>query len=301
MLNKTSAANTCIACGSPVEFFGRRGTYTYASCKSCGSIQLAPFPTKEELDRAYMEDYPASGHQGADPVAIYESSRPFYDAILQELRLLSSPPATVLDLGCGWGGMCRYLGSAGYDYLGIDYPSASFEFCRQQGLNVRATTLDELDIEGHRFSAVVMNTVFEHLQDHVGTLHSIHRILEPGGLLLVLIPTAGLFGRLARMIRWIRNTNEIPAMNTTFCPPWHTAIFSVTGMHHLLNANGFELVRIRPSPSGSDSGFIGLVQKVATLVAQTGFTLFGTRWPLVLNHLFVYRARYMDKILNLTT
>jgi SAM-dependent methyltransferase len=187
--------------------------------------------------------------------------------------------------------MCRYLGSAGYDYLGIDYPSASLEYCRQEGLRVRAATLEDLALEERRFSAVVMITVFEHLQNHSETLHSIRRVLQPGGLLLVLIPTAGLFGRLAKMIRWIRNTEEIPAMNTTFCPPWHTVIFSVAGMHQLLTANGFEQVRIRPSPSGSGSGLVGLVQKAATLVAQTGFSLFGTRWPLVLNHLFVYRAR----------
>lgn len=292
MQNKKSSKTGCIACGSPVDFFGRRGKYTYASCQSCGSIQLAPFPTKEELDRAYTEDYPTSGHQGiADPIAILKNSQPFYAAVLRELQMQISPPATVLDLGCGWGGMCRYLGNAGYDYLGIDYPAASLEYCRKEGLNVRAGTLEDMALEERRFSAVAMITVFEHLQDHAGTLQIMRQVLEPGGLLLVLIPTSGLFGRLAKMIRWIKGTEEIPAVNTTFCPPWHTVIFSVAGMHQLLTANGFEKVRIRPSPSGSGPGLLGMVQKAATMVAQTGFSLFGTRWPFVLNYIFVYRAR----------
>jgi hypothetical protein len=85
----------------------------------------------------------------------------------------------------------------------------------------------------------------------------------------VLIPTAGLFGQLARAVKQLRRTDEIPALNTTFCPPWHTAIFSVSGMDELLDAQ----------------------QRVASLVAQGGFSVFGARWPLVLNHLFIYRAK----------
>jgi hypothetical protein len=61
-------------------------------------------------------------------------------------------------------------------------------------------------------------------------------------------------------------------------------------MHRLLTANCFDRVRIRPSPSGSAPGVMGVAQTAASLVAQGGFAVFGTRWPLVLNHLFVYRA-----------
>lgn len=279
----------CVACGNSLAFFGRRGQYTYASCKGCGTLQLAPFPSKEDLNCAYIDDYATSGHQGSDPDAIYTISGPFYTAVLKELKRTSHPPGMVLDLGCGWGGMCRYLRDAGYDYLGTDYPSASLEYCRQQGLTVSDASLEDLLARREIFSAVLMVTVFEHLQDHAETLRKIRGILQPGGLLLILIPTAGLFGRLASMIRWIKRTDDIPAMNTTFCPPWHTAIFSVKGVHHLFTANGFELVRVQPAPSGNSPGLVGLVQRAATLIAKMGFAVFGTRWPLVLNHLFVYR------------
>lgn len=281
----------CVACGNSLAFFGRRGQYTYRSCKACESIQLAPFPSKEDLNRAYIDDYATSGHQGSDPDAIYQISAPYYAAVLRELNRTSHPAGVVLDLGCGWGGMCRYLKGAGYDYLGTDYPSASIEYCRQIGLNVRDASLDDLLSRREHFSVVLMVTVFEHPQDHAETLRKIHGILKPGGLVLILIPTAGLFGRLARMIRWIRQTDDIPAMNTTFCPPWHTAIFSLEGVHHLFTANGFELVRVQPSPSGNSRGLVGLVQRAATLIAKTGFAVFGTHWPFVLNHIFVYRAR----------
>lgn len=281
----------CVACDGNLSFFGRREGYVYARCSACQTIQLAPFPNKADLDRAYAESYATSGHYGTDPAAILNASRPFYQAILSELRCAEVLRGRVLDLGCGWGGMCRYLRGAGYDYLGTDYPSASLEYCRQIGLTVTDTSLEDLLARREIFSAVLMVTVFEHLQDHAETLRKIHGILQPGGLLLILIPTAGLFGRLASMIRWIKRTDDIPAINTTFCPPWHTAIFSVEGVHHLFTANGFDLVRVQPSPSGNSRGLVGLVQRAATLIAKAGFAVFGTRWPLVLNHLFIYKAR----------
>lgn len=289
--SKVQCKQQCVACGRELRFFGRRDSYVYAKCKECGTIQLSPFPSREELDRAYAESYATSGHYGTDPIEILEASRPFYEAVLHELLRVGARQGRVLDFGCGWGGMCRYLRDAGYNYLGTDYASSSLDYCLQQGLIVSDESLKDLAIRGEAFSAVLMVTVFEHLQDHAEALRAIHRVLQPDGVLLILIPTAGLFGRLASTVRWLKKTDEIPAMNTTFCPPWHTAIFSLEGMRLLLASNRFELVAVRPSPSGVSPGFIGAAQRAATMIAKSGCFIFGSRWPLVLNHLFVVRAR----------
>lgn len=280
----------CVACDHELAFFGRRGEYSYARCTVCRTIQLSPLPTEAELERAYAEDYATSGHQGTDPDAIVRGSRPFYDAVLDGLRAAGVTNGRVLDLGCGWGGMCACLRDAGYEYLGLDYPSESLAHCRREGLNVTDVPLDRLASSEEGFSAVVMVTVFEHLRDHAGTLAGIRRVLRQNGLLLILVPTAGVFGWVARMARHLKGTDEIPAVNTTFCPPWHTAIFSVAGLHQLLTRNGFEQVCVKPAPSGNGEGVLGFAQRAATLVATAGFAILGSRWPLVLNHLFIYRA-----------
>jgi len=282
---------TCVACDRELAFFGRRVGYSYARCTACRTIQLSPFPTKAELQRAYEEDYATSGHYGTEPEAIYRAARPFYLAALDGLRSSGVTEGRVLDLGCGWGGMCRCLRDAGYEYLGADYLSESLEHCKRQGLRVTDVELEELAAREDLFSAVVMITVFEHLRDHAGTLAGIRRVLRQNGLLLILVATAGVFGWAARMARRLRRTDEIPAINTTFCPPWHTAIFSVAGLHQLLTRNGFERISVKPAPSGNGEGVLGLAQQAATLAATTGFAIFGSRWPLVLNHLFIYRSR----------
>lgn len=286
-----SSPGRCTACEGELAFFGRRDAYAYARCRACSTIQLSPFPSEVELQRAYEEDYATSGHYGTDPDAIFRASLPFYSAALHGLRRSGVGQGKILDLGCGWGGMCKCLRDAGYEYLGIDYHSQSLGYCKRQGLNVSDVRLDQLAVAEERFSAVLMITVFEHLHDHAGTVTAIRKILEPRGLLLILIPTAGVFGWVAGMVQRFTGTEDIPAVNTTFCPPWHTVIFSVRGLDRLLTRNGFEQVDVRPAPSGAGEGLLGLAQRTATTVANAGFAAFGTRWPIVLNHLFTYRVR----------
>lgn len=281
---------SCVACNGLLVPFGIREEYSYARCQICGTIQLSPFPTKEELDRAYAEDYATSGHYGIDPEIIFHAASPFYKAVLSELYVNFLPYGTILDYGCGWGGMCRLLRDNEFDYLGIDFESDSLNYCKNNGLNVSADTLDSLLLAEKKFSAILLITVFEHLHDHVQVLHKIRNILMPGGLIIILIPTAQLYGWLARTLCLLRVSPELPALNTTFCPPWHTAIFSVNGANRLITSCGYELVRILPAPSGKGRGLMRVIQGVATVVAQNGYALFGSNWPLVLNHILVYRS-----------
>ncbi len=284
-------ASACVACHGAPAFFGSRGAYSYARCSRCGTLQLSPFPTAEELERAYCEDYARSGHYGTDGGDILESAGPFYRAVLDELRRANPPPGPILDFGCGWGGMCRLLRENDYEYLGVDFESESLDYCRSLSLNVRPGSLSALAADEHRYSAILLLGVFEHLHDHAELLEQVKRLLRPGGRLIILIPTARLYAAVARLRQRLLSTVELPELHQAFCPPWHTAIFSVSGARRLIEEHGFTIDRLVPAPSGKSKGAVRAVQITATLVARGGSTLFGTRWPLVLSHIFVCRAR----------
>jgi len=289
--NVTSApAEVCVACQGALAFFGTRGAYTYARCARCGTLQLSPFPTAAELARAYSEDYPRSGHYGTDGAGIFESAAPFYRAVLAQLRRASLPPGPILDVGCGWGGMCRLLREDGYDYLGVDFESESLDYCRTLSLNVRAGTLSSLNAGDGDYAAILLLGVFEHLQDHADVLNRVATLLKPGGVLLILSPTARLYTIAARLRQRLLSTSELSELHATFCPPWHTAIFSIAGARHLIERHGFVVERLVPSPSGKSKGAIRFIQLLATFVARTGSGIFGTGWPLVLSHIFVCRV-----------
>jgi 2-polyprenyl-3-methyl-5-hydroxy-6-metoxy-1,4-benzoquinol methylase len=280
-----------VACGGALSFFGTRGAYTYTRCVQCGTLQLSPFPTAEELARAYSEEYARSNHYGADGAAIFQSAAPFYRAVLGELQRASLPPGPILDVGCGWGGMCRLLRHAGRDYLGIDFESESLAYCRSLSLNVRPGTLEDLAGEKTQYSALLLLGVFEHLHDHARTLEQAAALLKPGGLLIVLTPTARLYTIVVRWRARVLRTTELPELHQAFCPPWHTAIFSVRGARRLIEDHGFVLERLVPSPSGNARGAVRIVQMLATIAARGGSAVFGGGWPLVLSHIFVCRVR----------
>ena len=284
-------SGSCVACGGTLLFFGTRGSYTYARCTGCGTLQLSPFPTAEQLARAYSEDYARSNHYGADGAAIFESAGPFYRAVLAELERATLPPGPILDLGCGWGGMCRLLRDREFPYLGIDFESESLDYCRSLSLNVRPGTLNSLAGGSTRYAAILLLGVFEHLHDHAATLEQAAALLQPGGVLLMLTPTARLYTIVGRAALQLRRTSELPELYQAFCPPWHTAIFSVRGARVLIEQHGFVLERLTASPSGSARGAVRIVQVLATVAARGGTALFGAAWPLVLSHIFVCRVR----------
>jgi len=291
----SSQYKQCIACGGSLKFFGTRVNYTYVRCLHCKTIQLSPFPTDEELAKAYSDEYAKSDHYGTnDPEAIFQLSSPFYQAVLHELKQSNLPKGSILDFGCGWGGMCRYLQVNNYDYLGIDFPSESLEYCKKLSLNISSETLDQLIEKESKYSAILLITVFEHLNNYAETLEKIAQLLLPGGVLIILIPTANVYGALGKMWQMLRATAELPKLNSTFCPPWHTTIFSTRGMNQLLKQHGFVCDRLLPAPSGKGNGLKGTIQAIVTILAKVGFRLFGESWFLVPNHIFVYKLKKLN-------
>jgi len=60
-----SSRTDCVACFTAVTPFGHRLGYIYGHCSECGTVQLMPLPTAEELSRAYVEKYAVVGHLSA--------------------------------------------------------------------------------------------------------------------------------------------------------------------------------------------------------------------------------------------
>jgi len=90
----------------------------------------------------------------------------------------------VLDVGCGIGDMLRYWPGA----TGVDINSQTVQFCCDQGFDVRLMAPDVLPFAPAAFASVVLDNVLEHLPAPQPLLREIHRVLVPGGRLLVGVP-----------------------------------------------------------------------------------------------------------------
>jgi len=89
-----------------------------------------------------------------------------------------------LDVGCGIGDMVRLRPNT----VGVDVNPKSVEFCANKGLEVVQMQPDVLPFESESFDSVNLDNVLEHLVDPTKLISEIHRVLRPGGVLLVGVP-----------------------------------------------------------------------------------------------------------------
>ncbi|MGH9429686.1 MAG: class I SAM-dependent methyltransferase [Terriglobia bacterium] len=284
-------APQCIACEGKLSFLGKHRQYTYATCNTCRSVQLAPIPKAEFVETYYRDSkFSSEVHENTDPDGMRGSSRPYYVAIEKVLADYKTR-GTVVDFGAGWGGLCEYLISCGYQCRGLELSKLQVEECRKRSLPVEQRSLSSLVSSGVRAEALVLSGVFEHLTDPVSFFRDANALLEDGGLLVSLQPTATFAQLIAWCCRLGSTSRPLPTLFGIFDAPWHVVLYSLEGMKLFAEKHGFELVEIRPAPQGRVKGFYGVIQFLAGIINVIGWAGVCSAWPLVTSHTFVFRKR----------
>jgi SAM-dependent methyltransferase len=118
---------------------------------------------------------------------------PFYQLVRRLLtRHLDRPIESVLDFGCGWGRIIRFfLRDVDPQHLrGADCLQEAIDTCRSTNTHCRFELVEPLPpmpMEGDTFDLVYAYSVFSHLseQAHLAWIEEFHRVLRPGGVLVV--------------------------------------------------------------------------------------------------------------------
>lgn len=117
-----------------------------------------------------------------------------------------TPGASVLDLGCGTGGLGQLLQQRGtaHQIDGITYNPAEAEIARKWYQQVAVADLDQCDLDAllgvQTYDVIVCADVLEHLRSPERLLAQCRRHLAPRGQLLVSIPNAGHAGLIGELM-----------------------------------------------------------------------------------------------------
>jgi SAM-dependent methyltransferase len=104
-------------------------------------------------------------------------------------RLDRGRPLTLLDAGCGTGGILKTLGAFG-PAVGIDVSEEALRFCRIRGVPAARAELAALPFPDDAFDCVASLDVIYHawVADDRAAVREMRRVLRPGGLLLLRVP-----------------------------------------------------------------------------------------------------------------
>jgi SAM-dependent methyltransferase len=192
----------------------------------------------------------------------------------------------LLDVGCYIGVFLEIAAKHGWEAWGIEPSQWAAEQAKKLGLKVIHGTLSAANLPEASFDVVTLWDVIEHLSDPMAEICRAHRVLKPGGL--VVIHTMDIDSLFARVMgpRW----------------PWlmemHIYYFSQRTMAAMLRKAGFQVIRSGPHGRFQTLGYLGT--RFTALFGQAGrpmdWILNATRLrhatvPINLGDLFTVYAR----------
>ncbi|NJE84279.1 class I SAM-dependent methyltransferase [Thermococcus sp. CX2] len=99
--------------------------------------------------------------------------------------MLRSRAGKALDLGCGTGNYTIELKKRGFDVIGLDASEGMLEIARAKGLNCIKGDAYSLPFPDESFDLVLSVTMFEFIHEPEKVIAEIHRVLKPGGEVLI--------------------------------------------------------------------------------------------------------------------
>jgi len=131
-------------------------------------------------------DYELQTHGAEDRHWWYRGRRTVLERVIAGLALPAG--ARILDAGCGSGrNMIELARHGSVTGVELSRPSVELARARSSGEVIEGSVL-ELPFESDSFELVVSLDVIEHLEDDLGALRELHRVVAPGGALLVTVP-----------------------------------------------------------------------------------------------------------------
>lgn len=208
----------------------QRSEHAVVRCNACELAHLLPRPAAgEDSNQLHDLDFYDNVTKRLQPGLHYHAMK-----LLGLLKPYAPPPGRLLEIGCATGLFLGAAQAAGYKVTGLE-PAAGHRQAISPGIAdaVLPHKLEEADLPGNSFDAVVAIQVLEHLLDPSVFAEELKRILKPGGVAYVETPNFDCASRRLHVRSWMDN-------NVT-AGHWH--LFNPRSMHAFCRRADLRVVR----------------------------------------------------------
>lgn len=204
-------------------------SFEVSRCSACGLSRTVPAPAPAELAAYYPPAYWGSASSRRFPALVEALQKRFYGARARAVERLAGSPGRVLDVGCGRGYLLDAFRRRGWEVQGTELDERSAVHAREVlGIPVQVGVAGVGAWPDRSFDAVALWHVLEHLHDPAAALADAARVLRPGGVLMVGVPSfASLEARLGRGA-WFHL--DVPRHLVHLTPPWLEAALATAGL-----------------------------------------------------------------------
>jgi SAM-dependent methyltransferase len=108
--------------------------------------------------------------------------------VLDRFVPASGGPLDVLDAGCGGGATLESLRARYGNARGLELSSVAVAYARERGRDVTQGSIEEMPFAEGSLDLALALDVIEHVPDDAVALRELHRVLKPGGSLLLTVP-----------------------------------------------------------------------------------------------------------------
>lgn len=215
-------SQTCPACqAGESEAYATKDAVAIYRCRNCHSL----YATCASLSY--------DGYYDAANLSVPEFVQRRYDKILGRLKSYRRTNR-LLDIGCGAGALLEAARRAGWNAYGVDLSKTSAAHVSSLGFEVFCGDVTASPYPADHFDVVTAIELFEHVDDLLGLLTEVRRILRPGGVLWGTTPNARGFSARLLGTDW-----------SIVCPPEHLQLLSVRGLTQVIARAGFDRVATR--------------------------------------------------------
>ena len=221
---------------------------TIVRCLECDTVYRAAVVTGAEHRKLYQNEamletpFYLANKMALDPKV---EPMPTFARGLRRLGELRTP-GRLLDVGCSYGAFMLLAQLAGWKTSGVELSKSVAQFARdERHLDVFTGTVEQAAYPERYFDAVTLWDVIEHLDDPVSTMAEIHRIMAPGGILVVFtINQESLLTTIGQVLYKL-SLNRWKHLMELFYDIHHNFFFSPHTLTSLLKRSEFEVADVQ--------------------------------------------------------